>query len=69
MADPRNLLRSSAAKAARELVERQARTWVRARRRLRQEGDSDALHDFRVALRRLRSTLRAFRPFLSFPKG
>lgn len=32
--------------------------------------DAEALHDFRVAIRRLRSTLRAYRPFLagSLPK-
>jgi len=34
--------------------------WVKARKRLGRD-DSDGLHDFRVALRRLRSTLRAFR--------
>ena len=27
-------------------------------------GDTEALHDFRVALRRLRSTLRTYRPWL-----
>jgi len=32
-----------------------------AAQRLADPGDSEALHDFRVALRRLRSTLRAFR--------
>lgn len=36
----------------------------RARRRLRMDRDDQALHDFRVALRRLRSTLRAYRPWL-----
>lgn len=35
-----------------------------ARDRLDDPDDSDALHDFRVALRRLRSWLRAFRPQL-----
>lgn len=35
-----------------------------AARRLRDGGDEEALHDFRVALRRLRSTIRAFRPWL-----
>jgi CHAD domain-containing protein len=34
----------------------------RARRRLHVESDVEALHDFRVALRRLRSTLRLYRP-------
>lgn len=37
---------------------------VKARRRLRDDTDTEALHDFRVALRRLRSTLRAYRPWL-----
>ena len=32
--------------------------------RLRGGEDSEALHDFRVALRRLRSTLRTYRPYL-----
>ena len=36
-----------------------------AARRLSQGEDEEALHDFRVGLRRLRSTLRAFRPFLA----
>lgn len=35
-----------------------------AARRLGTPGDAEALHDFRVALRRLRSALRAFRPAL-----
>lgn len=33
-------------------------------RQLQSNGDDEALHDFRVALRRLRSTLRAYRPWL-----
>jgi len=38
--------------------------------RLQEASDSEALHDFRVALRRLRSCLRAYRPWLeeSLPK-
>src|SRR6266568_234123 len=60
-----------------ELIDRSAEEGVRvvalallsdadhaARALGRQEGD-EALHDFRVALRRLRSALRAFRPCLS----
>lgn len=39
----------------------QLERWARARDRLVAGDDPDALHDFRVALRRLRSTLRAFR--------
>jgi CHAD domain-containing protein/CYTH domain-containing protein len=35
-----------------------------ASRRLDDEGDEEALHDFRVALRRLRSQLKAYRPVL-----
>ena len=34
----------------------------RAAGRLASGEDDEALHDFRVALRRLRTTLRAFRP-------
>jgi CHAD domain-containing protein len=38
--------------------------------RLQEPSDTEALHDFRVALRRLRSCLRAYRPWLeeSLPK-
>jgi CHAD domain-containing protein len=38
--------------------------------RLQDPSDSEALHDFRVALRRLRSCLRSYRPYLeeSLPK-
>jgi CHAD domain-containing protein len=38
---------------------------VAARPRLDDPEDSEALHDFRVGLRRLRSTLRSYRPFLA----
>ena len=37
---------------------------VAARDRLKDEADAEALHDFRVALRRLRSCLRAYRDLL-----
>jgi CHAD domain-containing protein len=37
---------------------------AKARRRLKRNTDPEALHDFRVALRRLRSVLRAYRPWL-----
>lgn len=37
---------------------------AKARRRLKRHTDPEALHDFRVALRRLRSVLRAYRPWL-----
>lgn len=36
----------------------------RARRRLESAADPEALHDFRVALRRLRSTLRTYRSWI-----
>jgi CHAD domain-containing protein/CYTH domain-containing protein len=35
-----------------------------ARVRLQERADDEALHDFRVSLRRLRSVLRAFRPYV-----
>ncbi len=38
---------------------------LKARRRLKRDTDPEALHDFRVALRRLRSVLRAYRPWLT----
>jgi CHAD domain-containing protein/CYTH domain-containing protein len=37
--------------------------------RLRGEADQEALHDFRVGLRRLRSALRAYRPWLEASSG
>lgn len=37
---------------------------AKARRRLKRDSDPEALHDFRVALRRLRSVLRAYHPWL-----
>ncbi|HXV85125.1 MAG TPA: CHAD domain-containing protein, partial [Gemmatimonadales bacterium] len=37
---------------------------VAARRRLESPDDAEALHDFRVGVRRLRSALRAYRPYL-----
>ncbi|MFL5495753.1 MAG: CHAD domain-containing protein [Gemmatimonadales bacterium] len=43
---------------------------TQARERLNHRGDAEALHDFRVGLRRVRSVLRAYRPHLkgSVPK-
>lgn len=38
----------------------------KAQRRLETKGDSDALHDLRVALRRLRSTLRIYRDVVEY---
>jgi len=37
----------------------------RARNRLTEREDGEALHDFRVGLRRLRSCIRAYRPYLN----
>ena len=69
MAGSRKLLQGSAAEAGRAMAARQTAAWLKTRRRIAQRGDSEALHDFRVALRRLRSTLRAFRPYLILPPG
>jgi CHAD domain-containing protein len=63
------LLRGSAAEAGRAIARRQTTAWIETRRGIVRPGDSEALHDFRVALRRLRSTLRTFRPYLSLPPG
>lgn len=43
------------------LALRQQDEWVKARARLEDPTDQEALHDFRVALRRLRTLVRAFR--------
>jgi CHAD domain-containing protein len=61
---PEDLLRRPAGEVARLLARRDLDHWVKARARLDRKEDPEALHDFRVALRRLRSTLRAFRPQL-----
>jgi CHAD domain-containing protein len=45
-------------------LRRQLRDADVARERLRRGGDDGALHDFRVAIRKIRSTLRAYRPQL-----
>ncbi len=54
--------RSRAAATPRDVALDQLERWANAHARLVEGGDPDALHDFRVALRRLRGTLRAFRP-------
>lgn len=69
MAQGKALLDRSAARAAREVASRQLDEWARARRKLGRDRDPDVLHDFRVALRRLRSTLRAFRGVGQLPPG
>jgi CHAD domain-containing protein/CYTH domain-containing protein len=55
-----SLLQLGAHRAARFLALRFVDEAQRARVRLDDAGDTEALHDFRVALRRLRSTVRAY---------
>ena len=54
-----------AREAARRLVRRQLETARAEAPRLHDAADAEALHDFRVALRRLRSLLRAWRKVLA----
>lgn len=58
------LLRSSAHAAAARIVIDRLDAAARAARGLRDRKDREALHDFRVGIRRLRSALRAYRPWL-----
>jgi CHAD domain-containing protein len=58
------LLTLPARDGARLLALSYLRAARKARRRLLRGGDPEALHDFRVALRHLRSALRAYRPYL-----
>lgn len=58
------LLTLPAARAARQLIRGFLDDAKAARERLEEPADTEALHDFRVALRRLRSTERAYRPHL-----
>ena len=60
----RGLGRLPAVEVARRLLLAHLDAAGEAHRRLAQRTDDDALHDFRVALRRLRSALRAYRPQL-----
>lgn len=60
-----SLLRRSAPGGARLLVSRLLRAAARAAPRLRDKRDSEALHDFRVSLRRLRTVLRFYHPHLT----
>src|SRR5689334_25255974 len=53
-----------AKRAARVVALGLLRDVLTTRDRLDDPSDDDALHDFRVALRRLRTWLRAFRPVL-----
>lgn len=59
--DPTNLLARPAAEATRLIALDYLEDASRAATRLEDPEDEEALHDFRVALRRLRSTLRAYR--------
>lgn len=63
-AGSRRWLDATPAVAARGIALEWLRAAQQARRRLRDRTDAQALHDFRVALRRLRSTLRLYRPWL-----
>ncbi|HEX5758474.1 MAG TPA: CHAD domain-containing protein [Thermoanaerobaculia bacterium] len=59
------LLGRPAAEAVRRLALRLLDEATAAHARLADPADAEALHDFRVAVRRLRSTLRAYRPALA----
>ena len=61
MKRPQELGRFPAAEVARQLLLAHLDAAAEAHRRLARHTDADALHDFRVALRRLRSVLRAYR--------
>jgi len=61
---PDDLLWRSEEEAARRLALKSLSAAVVAEHRLGDRFDREALHDFRVAIRRLRSVLRAYRPQL-----
>src|SRR6058998_2102636 len=61
---PDNFLAAPAPGAARRIALSLLDAATAARERLPDTGDAEALHDFRVAMRRLRSTLRAYQPQL-----
>lgn len=61
---PADLLRRSPQEASRLLLMSYLDEIGRAQERLVNPADLEALHDFRVGLRRLRSCLRAYRPFV-----
>lgn len=65
MARPPDLLQRSPEEAARRIALRFLAEAHAASRRLDDPEDAEALHDFRVAIRRLRSTLRAWKEPLS----
>jgi CHAD domain-containing protein len=58
---------SPVAKVVTRLASERLAQAARAAKRLDNPDDSEALHDFRVALRRLRSLLRAYRDYVSVP--
>lgn len=60
----RSLLRQPVAQAACRIALTHLDAAHAAHARLKEAGDTEALHDFRVALRRTRSVLRAYRPWL-----
>lgn len=61
---PANLLERPAPEGVRRLAVARLLDVIVERQRLDNPGDADAIHDFRVALRRLRSVLRAYRGVL-----
>ncbi len=61
---PENLLALSPEEAARRIALKRLDEAREAAARLEDPEDAEALHDFRVAIRRLRSTLRAWRSVL-----
>lgn len=64
MAKNDDLLQLPAPEAARRLLKRFLKGARKACQRLQAGDDPEALHDFRVALRRLRSSVKAYRPWL-----
>ncbi|MHB8621763.1 MAG: CHAD domain-containing protein [Sulfuricaulis sp.] len=64
-----SLLSLTAGPAACRIVLAYLDTARTARQRLTDTSDTEALHDYRVALRRLRSVLRAYRPWLDVVPG
>lgn len=66
---PDDLLFRSEEEAARRLALKSLAAAKAAERRLDDRFDREALHDFRVAIRRLRSLLRAYRPQLEAAVG
>jgi CHAD domain-containing protein/CYTH domain-containing protein len=67
---PQSALQRPVMEVARQLALGLLADAAQARDRLNHPGDTEALHDFRVGLRRVRSVLRAYRPHLkgSVPK-